>query len=167
MPDGVHKFDMLNAVGNLVVAGVMERYPNFKLVVAEGGVGWIPFFAQELDYYKNRFSGKSEALPRLPSEYIYGQVYGAFICDEVGSYLLGKYGQDNFMWSNDYPHPACSWPISTIAIAQDLGYLPREVRHKVICGTAAKLYNGGELPPAADPPGEIQDMATWEAHWND
>jgi predicted TIM-barrel fold metal-dependent hydrolase len=167
MPDGVHKFDMLNALGNLVVAGVLDRYPSLKIVFAEGGVGWLPFFAQELDYYKNRFAGKAQAMPRLPSEYIYRQVYGAFINDEVGSYLLGRYGQDNFMWSNDYPHGASSWPKSATAIAQDLGYLPPEIRWKIICGTAAKVYNDGELPPPADPPGEIQDLTSWETHFED
>jgi len=169
LPRGVHKhkLEMMNAVGDMVISGVLERYPNLKVVVAEAGVGWIPFFAQEFDYYKNRFSGKAEALSRPPSDYIYGQVYGAFISDEIGGKLLTWYGQDNFMWSNDYPHPACTWPLSVKAIAQDLGYLPPEVRRKVTCLNAAKVYNHGEAPPPADPPGEVQDMTSWEAHWHD
>jgi predicted TIM-barrel fold metal-dependent hydrolase len=168
LPIGVHKhkLDMMKAIGDMVIAGVFERHPNLKAVVAEAGVGWIPFFAQEFDYYKNRFSGKADALPREPSEYIYRQVYGAFISDEVGGKLLTWYGQDNFMWSNDYPHPACLWPISTQAIAHDLGHLPPEARQKVICGTAAKLYNNGALPPPAEKPGEVQDLTSWKAHWN-
>jgi uncharacterized protein len=166
LPIGVHKhkLDMMNAIGDLVISGVLERYPNLKVVVAEAGVGWIPFFAQEFDYYKNRFAGNAEALPRLPSEYINRQVFGTFICDEIGGYLLGKYGQDNFMWSNDYPHSACTWPASPNAIAQDLGDLAPEVRRKVTSLNAAKVYNGGELPPPSDPPGEIQDMTSWKAH---
>jgi predicted TIM-barrel fold metal-dependent hydrolase len=168
LPIGVHKhkLDMMKAVGDMVISGVFERHPNLNVVVAEAGVGWIPFFAQEFDYYQNRFGGKGEALSRQPSEYIYRQVYGAFIMDEVGGQLISKYGQDTFMWSNDYPHPACTWPLSTTAITQDLGHLPPDIRAKIIRGNVARLYNGGELPPAADPPGELQDLTTWEAHWN-
>ncbi len=168
LPDGVHKFDCMKAVGNMIAAGVMERYPKLNVVVAEAGVGWIPFFAQEFDYYKNIFSGRGDALPKAPSEYIDRQVFGAFISDNVGGHLLPRYGQDTFMWSNDYPHPACIWPVSTAAIAQDLGHLTPESRIKVTCTNAARLYNNGEPPAPADPPGEVQDMTTWDkAHWHD
>lgn len=168
LPDGVHKFDCMRAVGDMIASGVLERYPELKVVVAEAGVGWIPFFAQEFDYYKNVFSGRGDALPRPPSEYIDRQVFGAFISDNVGGKLLQNYGQDNFMWSNDYPHPACIWPISTAAIATDLGHLTPEVRGKVTSGTAAKLYNNGQLPPPAAPKGDVQDMNSWEkAHWSE
>jgi predicted TIM-barrel fold metal-dependent hydrolase len=167
LPRGVHKhkLEMMNVVGDLIIAGVLERYPNLKVVVAEAGVGWIPFFAQEFDYYQNSVFGEPWKLPLLPSEYIYRQVYGAFISDEIGGFLLSKYGGDNFMWSNDYPHGACIWPLSASTIARDLGHLEPEARQRVTAGTAAKLYNNGVLPPAADPPGEVQDMTSWDAHW--
>lgn len=167
LPRGVHKhkIDCWLAVGDMIGAGVFERYPDLKVVVAEAGVGWIPFFAQEFDYYQNRFAGSAAALTRSPSDYIYRNVYGAFISDEVGGALLSRYGQDTFMWANDYPHPACLWPISARAIAHDLGGLEPEARRKVTSGTAARLYNNGELPPPAEPPGEVQDMTSWEAHW--
>jgi len=167
LPRGVHKhkIDCWLALGDLVGGGALERFPGLNVVFSEAGVGWIPFFAQEFDYYQNRYGGSGSALKRSPSEYIYRQVYGAFISDEVGGALLSKYGGDTFMWSNDYPHPACLWPISERAIAHDLGELSLEARRKVTSGTAAKLYNGGRLPPPADPAGEIQDMTTWQTHW--
>jgi predicted TIM-barrel fold metal-dependent hydrolase len=162
-----HKLDCMLVLGELVGAGKLERFPNLKVVVAEAGVGWIPFFAQEFDYYQNSVFGEPWKLPLLPSEYIYRQVYGAFISDEIGGELLAKHGQDTFMWSNDYPHGACIWPLSASAIAHDLGDLSPEVRQKITAGNAARLYNNGMLPPPADPPGEVQDMTSWEAHWHD
>jgi predicted TIM-barrel fold metal-dependent hydrolase len=163
LPDGVHKFDSMKAIGDIVGSGVLERYPELKIVVAEAGVGWIPFFAQEFDAYVTQRRSK---LPQRPSEYIWRQVYGAFISDKVGGFLLSQYGQDNFMWSNDYPHPACIWPGAGNAIAQDLGHLTPEAREKVIRLNAAKVYNGGKLPPPADPPGEHQalDELWFEEH---
>ncbi len=176
IPDGTagHKWDCMNAVGNMIAAGVMERYPGLNVVVAEAGVGWIPFFAQEFDYYQVTFGpsdanlGKQRGLPRDPSEYIYRQVYGAFISDVVGGKLLADYGKDTFMWSNDYPHAACIWPGATQFIAQDIGHLTPDDRAKVLCKNAARLYNHGELPPPADPPGDVQDMTEWNrVHWHE
>ena len=176
MPDGAvgHKWECMHAVGNIIAAGVLERYPGLRLVLAEAGVGWIPFFAQEFDYYQVSFApssagvGRQRDIPRRPSEYIYGQVYGAFIQDTIGSKLLPDYGLDTFMWSNDYPHSACIWPGATQFIAQDLGHLMLEDRAKVLCGNAARLYNDGQLPPPADPPGEVQDLEAWnQVHWHE
>jgi len=176
MPDGAagHKWDCMKAVGNIVAAGVLERYPGLNVVVAEAGVGWIPFFAQEFDYYQVSFGpsssglGRQRDLLRPPSEYIYRQVYGAFIRDTVGCKLLPDYGLETFMWSNDYPHSACIWPGATQFIAQDLGPLTPEARAKILCGNADRLYNDGQLPPPADPPGEVKDLEAWnQVHWHD
>jgi predicted TIM-barrel fold metal-dependent hydrolase len=175
MPDGAagHKWDCMKAAGNMVAAGVFERHPGLTLVLAEAGVGWIPFFAQEFDYYQMSFPpsalglGRQRDIPRPPSEYIYRQVYGAFIQDTVGCRLLPEYGCDTFMWSNDYPHSACIWPGATRFIAQDLGHLAPEARAKVLSGNAARLYNGGQLPPPADPPGDVKDLEGWnKVHWH-
>src|SRR4030095_15959848 len=176
MPDGAagHKWDCMKAVGNMVAAGVFERYPGLNLVLAEAGVGWIPFFAQEFDYYQMSFApspiglGRQRDIPRPPSEYIYRQVYGAFIQDTVGCKLLPEYGSGTFMWSNDYPHSACIWPGATRFIAQDLGHLTPAARAKVLCTNAARLYNDGQLPPPADPPRGVSDLEAWnKVHWHE
>ena len=166
LPEGVHKFDTLKAVGDAVASGVFERHPDLKMIVAECGVGWIPFFAQEFDAYVG--VGKRSELSRPPSDYVWRNVYGAFISDPVGGFLLSKYGQDNFMWSNDYPHPACIWPGASGVVERDLGHLSPEVRHKVIAGTAARVFNGGVLPPPADPvPEEYQPIDDLWLQWHE
>src|SRR5215468_345861 len=61
MPDGTfgHKWDCMKAVGNMIAGGVLERYPGLYVVLAEAGVGRVPFFAQEFDYYQVRFPSSS------------------------------------------------------------------------------------------------------------
>jgi predicted TIM-barrel fold metal-dependent hydrolase len=162
MPDGTfgHKWDCMKAVGNMIAGGVLERYPGLNVVLAEAGVGWIPFFAQEFDYYQVSFPpssgtaglGRQRDIPRKPSEYLYRQVYGAFISDKVGCRLLPEYGLDNFMWSNDY----------------DLGHLTPEDRAKVLWQNAARLYNDGQLPPPPDPVEAVKDLEAWnKVHWSE
>ena len=138
----------MKAVGNMIAAGVLERYPGLNVVLAEAGVGWLPFFAQEFDYYQLSFPpssgtaglGRQRDIPLKPSAYIYRQVYGAFISDQVGCRILPEYGLNNFMWSNDYPHAASTWPHSRKVIAEELGHLPKEVLRKVVRENVIKLY---------------------------
>jgi len=154
-----HKFDAMNALGHIIGSGVLERYPALRFVVAETGVGWIPFWLQEFDYYTAR--GSRSPLPRPPSEYFYRQVYSTFISDGIGAYLLNDYGKYNFLWSKDYPHPACIWPDSIELIQEDLGHLTPEDRGKVICGTVAQVFNGGRVPDPIQPVHDRQEVDTW------
>jgi predicted TIM-barrel fold metal-dependent hydrolase len=143
-----HKFDAMSSLAQLIGSGVVERYPRLQFSVAEVGMGWIPFWLQEFDYY----AAARKPLPRDPSEYFKRQISSAFISDGVGCYLLSDYRDCNAMWSNDYPHPASIWPDSGKVIAGDLGHLPEAERAEILHGTAARVFNHGKLPPPVVPP---------------
>jgi uncharacterized protein len=54
---------------DLIISGVLARYPRIKFVSVESGIGWIPFMLETLDY---QFQGNSVAeehpeFDRLPS----------------------------------------------------------------------------------------------------
>jgi predicted TIM-barrel fold metal-dependent hydrolase len=134
--------DAMNAFFDLIFYGVLERYPKLRIVNVENEIGWIPFFLQQWDYYYRRF-GKTNPPPITmePSAYFYRQVYVTFFDDHVGGQLLNWWGQDNAMWSNDYPHPNSTWPHSRDIIARDLGHLTPEVRQKLVRDNVARLFN--------------------------
>jgi uncharacterized protein len=69
------------------------------------------------------------------------QIYVTFFDDHVGGELMSWWGQDNCMWSNDYPHPNSTWPNSRDVIARDLSHLPADVRKKLLCDNVVRLYN--------------------------
>ena len=54
--------------------------------------------------------------------------------------LLDFLGEDNIMWGSDFPHPDGVWPASQHFIDDELGHFPEEIRYKVICDNAVKLY---------------------------
>ena len=139
-----HKQITADALTDIIVSGALGRHPRLKVVVAEVEVGWIPFWLEELD---KRFKRRG-ALPMLPSEYFYRQVFSTFTEDPVGGLLLSRYGADNFMWSNDYPHNGVGdiWLFSGAIIERDLGHLSAETRAKALRETVAKLY--GKTIPA-------------------
>jgi len=40
-------------IGNIIYSGVLERFPDLKIVSVESGIGWIPFFLEALDYQRD------------------------------------------------------------------------------------------------------------------
>lgn len=125
------------------ILGVLGGYPRLKVVLAELQVGWIPFVLQEWDrMLPKEFSRKGKQLPpeELPSRTFERQVYATFIDDPVGCKLLSDWGQDNCMWSSDYPHPASSWPHSRESIADQLGHLDEAACKKVVHDNVVRVY---------------------------
>jgi uncharacterized protein len=137
-----HKtFDAANALFDFIFYGVLERYPRLKLVVVENEIGWIPFMLQQWDYYYHRFvKVNPPPISQKPSAYFDRQIFATFFNDTVGGHLLSYWGQDNCMWSNDFPHPNSTWPHSRAVIARDLSHLPTDVRAKLLRENCLKLY---------------------------
>jgi len=54
--------------------------------------------------------------------------------------LIEELGVDNIMWGSDFPHPDGIYPDSKEYIQKELGHLPADVRKKIVCDNAAKLY---------------------------
>ena len=146
-----HKQITAGTLTDIICSGVLERHPRLKVVVAEVEAGWIPFWLEEVD---KRFKRRG-VLPLLPSEYFYRQCYSTFTEDPVGGHLLSRWGADNFMWSNDYPHTGVGdiWLFSGAIIERDLGHLTPTIRGKVLRDTVSKLY-GKEIPAPMPVPSE-------------
>ena len=59
--------------------GALDRHPDLKVLVSEGGATWGPFLADRMDeaYRQHGFALRPK-LSKLPSEYLYEQVYASF-----------------------------------------------------------------------------------------
>jgi predicted TIM-barrel fold metal-dependent hydrolase len=157
-----HKAAVAQTVTEMILSGVFERHPRLKLIMAEFGVGWIPYWLEDLD---RKSAGAQRGLPLKPSEYFNRQVYATFEQDGVGGYLLERWGADNFMWANDYPHGGGIWPYSDDTIALTLGHLSQDVRRKVLGENMARVFG---LPmPEPMPRQPIPDNAEtiWSRPW--
>src|SRR6266568_2090946 len=123
----------------MIYGGVLERHPRITLVLGEGGIGWIPYILDRMDLeWEDQF--KDLGLRMAPSEYWRRQCKATFQSDKVGMKLLDELGIDNVMWASDFPHPDGIWPDSSEYVDRELGHLPADVRRKIICENAGKLY---------------------------
>ena len=134
--------EAIDGLFDIIFSGVLERFPQLKIVVVENEIGWMPFWLEQCDKYyeRHRFV---EPLPikKRPSEYFYRQAYATFFNDETGGRLLSWWGVDNCMWSNDYPHSNSTWPHSREVIARDLGHLSAGDKEKLVRLNVARLYD--------------------------
>jgi len=134
----------VNTLYDFIFGGALDRYPRMKLVLAENEIGWLPFVLEQWDYYYLRHGenkSADEKMSRMPTEYFHDQVYATFFNDAVGGHLLSWWGEDNCMWSSDYPHGNTTWPNSREIVARDLGLMPEEIRGKLVRGNVARLYD--------------------------
>jgi predicted TIM-barrel fold metal-dependent hydrolase len=164
----VHKATAMQTTAELILSGVFERHPLLRVILAEFDCGWIPFFLEDMD--RKVWSGstgrnKDLGLRMLPSEYFTQSVFSTLIQDGVGGYLLDRWGEDNFLFANDYPHPGGIWPFSDETIALTMPNLAGEKRKKVLGETLARIY-GQPLPAPVDRGLSLDfDPATWPRPW--
>jgi predicted TIM-barrel fold metal-dependent hydrolase len=140
-------------LNDLLMSGVLARYPKIKFVSVESGIGWIPFALEAMDY---QFQGNSVAeehpeFDRLPSEYFARNVYACYWFEQTAPRrLIDKIGVDNVLFETDFPHPTSLYGEEVHArIKGGLADCEESVRRKILWDNAQKLYKV-EQPTAAD-----------------
>ena len=130
---------MAKILMEIIYGGVLEVHPNLKIVVGESGIGWIPYLLEHMDLeWEDQF--KDLNLTMKPSEYWRRQCYATYQSDPVGVRLLDILGEDNVMWGSDFPHPDGVWPDSKEFIEREFQGVDEDVKRKIICDNAARLY---------------------------
>ena len=120
-----------------IFSGACERFSNFKFVLGECGVSWLPYVIDRMDHEGEGQKG----LTMKPSEYWYRQGYSTFQKENIAGELIHLVGEGNVIWGSDYPHQDGVWPDSLEVIEDNLrGLKNPQAKRKVICENAAKLY---------------------------
>jgi predicted TIM-barrel fold metal-dependent hydrolase len=126
----------------------LRKYPNLKIALSEGGIGWIPYYLERAAYtidrhrhwvntasgvmgsmgmsgggsYKELDPAELSVLPDLENLDVYEvfrkHIFGCFIMDYHGVKSLDAIGIDNVMAEADYPHADSTWP-NCIKIANE------------------------------------------------
>ena len=140
-------------LSDLLVSGVLARYPDIKFVSVESGIGWIPFALEALDY---QFSGNDVAdehpeFDLLPSEYFARNVYACYWFEQLAPRrLIDKVGADNILFETDFPHPTSLYGDEVHSrIKGGLSDCEEAVRRKILWDNGQKLYKVEE-PTAQD-----------------
>ncbi|ONH21862.1 amidohydrolase family protein [Pseudofrankia asymbiotica] len=134
-----------------LASGLLERFTTLRIALSEGQVGWIPFLAGRLDNeweLADLFEDNiRERLPRPPSSYIPGRVFGCVFDDLAGLRARDQIGMSQIMIETDYPHGDTSFPNSLQMVeklAAGAGLSDREV-YQLVRGNAIACYGLGRF----------------------
>jgi predicted TIM-barrel fold metal-dependent hydrolase len=134
----------------LICGGVLERYPELKVVFTEVTNTWVPAQLAALD-----MSDDLRHLPLKASEYWQRQCYlGASLIRRTEWPVRKEIGIDHMMYGIDLPHPEGAW-MRTLpwlqTVFHDTDTTDDEIR-AFLSGTASEVYgvDTDELAPIAD-----------------
>jgi predicted TIM-barrel fold metal-dependent hydrolase len=152
-----------------IFSPVVRKFPGIKVALAEGGIGWMPFFLEKAAQVveKHRFwiangdvrhdslSGRVEVDERAAidlegfsvMDMFRRHIYGCFIDDVHGVRNLDAIGFDNVMIETDYPHSDSTWPNCLEHAKKQLAGISAENQHKIMRGNAERLFR---FTPAPD-----------------
>ena len=134
-------------LATMLFCGALERHPDLTLVLAESGVGWLPYFLARADLEWHSLRDKIADFTRIPPSELFGrQVMATFEEDALGTDLIPLLGADSCMWASDYPHTDSTFPYSRRAIEETLGALSAADREKITVTNCAELYRLAPAP---------------------
>lgn len=136
---------VFSQLASLIFEGVLDRWPNLSIVIAEGGYSWAVPFAWRLDAVWRVLKDEVPDLERKPSEYLRDHLW--FTSQpleepEDPKWFAGLYEQleqagmgDRLMFSSDYPHWDFDPPREALPKS-----LPEEARRRILGSNASALY---------------------------
>jgi predicted TIM-barrel fold metal-dependent hydrolase len=130
------------ALADLLFAPTFHNFPNLKVSLAEGGIGWIPYQLERIDYVWERHRYYSGVRTDVrPSDLFRRNVWGCFIDDVHGIKSRHTIGVDRITWESDYPHSDSAWPHSRKRAEEVLADVPDEEAHRIVELNACEMFN--------------------------
>ena len=121
-----------------LLSGILERH-NLKVILAEGGAGWIPYILERADkaFHDPRIkqnesigqTSKGGAIP--PSQLFREHMYVCLVDEHFALRSLGDIPVDNLLFEGDFPHGDGLWPHNREYLDKSLVNVPDEEARKI------------------------------------
>ncbi len=106
MPQGIMTHMM-----SLIFHGVFDKYPGLRVVFAETGLGWVPWFLWRMDTGYKGVRREAPWMKKHPSEYFYEHIRMSTQPldqspepEQLVELLKMMNGKETLVFSSDYPH---------------------------------------------------------------
>lgn len=139
-------FSGQRAIMKLVASGALDRHPDLKVLVSEGGATWVPFLADRMEEgYRQHSMAVRPKLNRSPKEIIFSQVYASFQHDESAIPAMTAMGYNNVMWGSDYPHLEGTYGHTQKTLHHLFDDVDPKVKQRITVDAFAELFP--QIPP--------------------
>jgi predicted TIM-barrel fold metal-dependent hydrolase len=118
------------------------RYPQLKLCLSEGGIGWVAGLLDRLDHMLSyhEMYGTWSGIELTPAEVLQRNFYFCAVEDPTSFAIRDRIGQDHILVEQDYPHCDSTWPNTQAMLARDLEGLPEDAIRAITWENASRLY---------------------------
>jgi predicted TIM-barrel fold metal-dependent hydrolase len=118
------------------------RYPELKICLSEGGIGWVPGLLDRLDHMLSYHSmyGTWSGIELTPAEVLKRNFWFCAVEDPSAFELRERIGTDHILVESDYPHCDSTWPHTQATIEAEIGHLPAADIRKITWENASNLY---------------------------
>ena len=119
------------------------RFPDLKICLSEGGIGWVAGILDRLDHvgrYQQMY-GTWEGIDISPGELLQRNFWFCAIEDPTALEHRHRIGIDHIMLESDYPHQDGTWPNTQPILKAQLDGFPVEDITKLTWANASALFN--------------------------
>jgi aminocarboxymuconate-semialdehyde decarboxylase len=132
-------FDTTVALHHLIFGGVLQDFPNLKLVCAHGG-GFLPAYSGRIDHAAAARPDTCTQIRHMPTTYLKRLYFDALVYTHHQlDHLIGEYGADHILIGTDYP--ADMGETDPIGFIESAESLDDSERRAILGGNAARLLN--------------------------
>jgi predicted TIM-barrel fold metal-dependent hydrolase len=122
-------------------SGVLERFPDLKMVFVETGAGWFAYCCERMDEaFEEHQQWVKPKLKAPPSHYAKTQCHVTLGADRAPLLTREITGIEPLLWASDYPHPEGTFPESQAVVARIFQGIPEAEMRAIVGGNAARLY---------------------------
>jgi predicted TIM-barrel fold metal-dependent hydrolase len=128
---------------DLLMSGILPRFPGIRFVSAEGGIGWVNFMLETLDYHFDRLETRQERpeFEERPSFYFRRQVWVTYWFEKMYQHHVDLIGADRILVETDYPHVTALEPGDIDWVRNHgLADVSDDVKEHILWRNAAELY---------------------------
>jgi predicted TIM-barrel fold metal-dependent hydrolase len=139
----IHHVGCGATMSNLMVSGILDKYPNLKVGLIESGSGWVPFWLEAMEHQLDEFrTRQNRGLKMRPKEYFRKHFWVTFWFESYApKHMLEEIGVDRVLFETDFPHPTSLYPGVQDKLVEVLGGYDYETRKRILQSNAADLYN--------------------------
>jgi predicted TIM-barrel fold metal-dependent hydrolase len=130
------------------------RFPDIRICLSEGGIGWVPALLDRLDHMLryHEMYGTWSGIELTPAEVMQRNFWFCAVEDPSAFAMRERIGVDKILLEADYPHCDSTWPDTQAVIEREIGGLPPDDIRRFTWQNASRLYRH-PVPPEvqADP----------------
>ena len=129
-----------------LLSGILERH-DLKVILSEGGAGWVPYILERADkafrdprIKPNAAIGQTSKGGTVPPSQLFREhMYVCLVDEHFALRSLGDIPVDNLLFEGDFPHGDGLWPHNREYLEKSLAGVPDEDARKIAETNLRKL----------------------------